>query len=85
MTAEHGAMLDRLRGLLTAGGRSAAQGALAWLWARNPRVALLPGFRSMAQVEDLCGALAMGPLDPATMAEVETVLARPPEGPPRER
>jgi aryl-alcohol dehydrogenase-like predicted oxidoreductase len=85
VTADHAAMLDLLRGLLTAGGRSPAQGALSWLWARNPRVVPLPGFRTVEQVEDLCGAMGQGPLDQATMQAFETAIARPPEGPPRER
>jgi aryl-alcohol dehydrogenase-like predicted oxidoreductase len=85
VTAEHAAALDRLRDLMTTGGRSPAQGALGWLWARTPRVVPLPGFRTVAQVEDLCGALAAGPLDAAVMAAIEQAIARPPEGPPRER
>jgi aryl-alcohol dehydrogenase-like predicted oxidoreductase len=78
-------MFDRLRDLVTSGGRSPAQGALAWLWARNPRALPIPGFRTPEQVEDLCGALAKGPLDASIMNEVEATLLRDPEGPPRER
>jgi aryl-alcohol dehydrogenase-like predicted oxidoreductase len=85
VTADHAGALDRLRDYLTTGGRSPAQGALGWLWARNPRVVPLPGLRTVAQVEDLCGALARGPLDDAVLALVEGAIARPPEGPPRER
>jgi aryl-alcohol dehydrogenase-like predicted oxidoreductase len=85
VTPESAAMFDRLRALLVSGGRSPAQGALAWLWARNLRVLPVPGFRNEAQVADLCGALEKGPLDEATMAAVEAVLVRPPEGPPRDR
>jgi aryl-alcohol dehydrogenase-like predicted oxidoreductase len=85
VTADHAAMLDRVRGLLTTGGRSPAQGALAWLWARNGRLVPLPGFRTVAQVDDLCAALLQGPLDAATMEGIEAALNRPQEGPPRER
>jgi aryl-alcohol dehydrogenase-like predicted oxidoreductase len=85
VTAEHAAMVDRLRDLLATGGRNPAQGALAWLWARNPHVLPVPGFRTPAQVEDLVAALDKGPLDPTTMAEIEATLERPDEGPPRER
>ncbi len=81
----HVAIFDRLRDLVTTGGRTPAQGALAWLWARNPRVLPVPGFRTVEQVQDLCGALAKGPLDATVMTKVETTLVRPPEGPPRER
>lgn len=83
--SDHAAILSRLRDLLTADGRSPAQGALAWLWARNPRVVPLPGFRTVEQVDDLCAALAKGPLDTTGMAAVEAAIQRPPEGPPRER
>jgi aryl-alcohol dehydrogenase-like predicted oxidoreductase len=85
VTADHAAMLDRLRSLLTTGGRTPAQGALAWLWARNPRVVPLPGFRTVAQVEDLCAALDKGPLDAPTMTAIEAAVQRLPEGPARER
>jgi aryl-alcohol dehydrogenase-like predicted oxidoreductase len=77
--------LDAVRALLQSGGRTLAQGALAWLWARSDLALPIPGFRTVAQVQDLAGALAQGPLAPAIMAEIETVILREPEGPPRER
>jgi aryl-alcohol dehydrogenase-like predicted oxidoreductase len=85
VTADHAATLDWLRDLLTTGGRSPAQGALAWLLARNPCVVPSPGFRTVEQVQDLCAAPSAGPLDMSTIAAIETAVARPPEGPPRER
>lgn len=77
--------LDAVRGLLQTGGRSLAQGALGWLWARADTTLPIPGFRTVAQVTDLAGALEHGPLSPATMAAIEAVILREPEGPPRER
>lgn len=77
--------LDAVRGLLTTGGRTLPQGAIGWLWARSHRTLPIPGFRTAAQVEDLAGALDHGPLPDAVMAEIETVIDRDPEGPPRER
>ena len=85
VTADHAARLDRVRDLLTAGGRSMAQGAVSWILARNARAVPLPGFRTVEQVEDLCGALSKGPLDPTALAAVESVVQRAHEGPPRER
>ncbi len=79
------AALDAVREILTSGGRTLAQGALAWLWARSPNALPIPGFRTPQQVTDLAGALAVGPLTSAQMSEIETLLARPPEGPPQER
>ncbi|MGC1377660.1 MAG: aldo/keto reductase [Anaerolineales bacterium] len=68
------AKVEALRGILTAGGRSVAQGALAWLWARSAQTLPIPGFRTVAQVEDNCGALQFGPLTKAQMGEIEGIL-----------
>nr|WP_033272835.1 aldo/keto reductase [Actinospica acidiphila] len=70
------ARVDALRDVLTSGGRTLAQGALAWLWARSPRTVPIPGFRSVAQAEENAGALAEGPLTEQQMAEVERILQR---------
>lgn len=77
--------LHAVRDLLQTDGRSLAQGAIAWLWARSARTLPIPGFRTVAQVTDLVGALEKGALPPSVMAEIEAVIAREPEGPPRER
>jgi len=70
------AKIDALRDILTSDGRTLAQGALAWLWARSPRTVPIPGFRSVAQAEENAGALAKGPLSEGEMAEVERILRR---------
>ncbi|MCQ4210270.1 MULTISPECIES: aldo/keto reductase [Streptomyces] len=70
------ARVDSLRSVLTSGGRTPAQGALAWLWARSPRTVPIPGFRTVAQAEENAGALAHGPLTPAELAQVEVILGR---------
>lgn len=65
--------LDRLaalRATLTSDGRSLAQAALGWLWARSPVTVPIPGFKTVAQVEDNVGALAYGPLSAEQMAAV---------------
>ncbi|PWE07254.1 aldo/keto reductase [Streptomyces sp. BSE7F] len=74
------ARVDALRDILTSGGRTLAQGALAWLWARSPRTVPIPGFRSVAQAEENAGALAKGPLTEQQMTEVERILQRPEAG-----
>ena len=69
--------LDKLQAvvdILRSNGRTPAQGALAWLLARSERNLPIPGFRSLAQVEENCRALEFGPLTPAQMAEIETLL-----------
>jgi aryl-alcohol dehydrogenase-like predicted oxidoreductase len=70
---------DAVRDVLTSGGRTLAQGALAWAWARSPRTVPIPGCRTVAQVEENVGAMAHGPLTPEQFAEVEAVLR--PDGP----
>jgi aryl-alcohol dehydrogenase-like predicted oxidoreductase len=65
-----------VREILRSDGRTLAQGALAWLWARSERTIPIPGCRTVAQVEENAGALAHGPLTPAQLAEVERLLAR---------
>ena len=77
--------LDAIRDLLRADGRTLSQGALAWLWARSPVTIPLPGFRTVAQVEENAGALQKGPLSSEIMAEIERAVMREPEGEPRER
>ncbi len=76
MAPEFAARLDAVRDLLTSGGRTLTQGALAWLWARSPRTFPIPGFRTVAQVEENVGALEKGPLPADVMAEIDAALAR---------
>ncbi|MFE5119565.1 aldo/keto reductase [Streptomyces sp. NPDC056669] len=68
--------VDALRSILTSDGRTLAQGALAWIWARSPRTIPIPGFRTVAQAEENAGALAKGPLTAGQMADVERILGR---------
>ncbi|PJI91491.1 aryl-alcohol dehydrogenase-like predicted oxidoreductase [Yoonia maricola] len=74
------AQLNAVRETLMSDGRSLAQGAIAWLWARTPNAMPIPGFRTPEQVHDLCGALDHGALTPAQMTEIETILERSEEG-----
>jgi aryl-alcohol dehydrogenase-like predicted oxidoreductase len=68
--------LASIRDVLASDGRSVAQGALAWLWARSPATVPIPGFRSAQQVEENCGALAHGPLTSTQLAEIDRLLGR---------
>jgi aryl-alcohol dehydrogenase-like predicted oxidoreductase len=68
--------IDTVRDILTRNGRTLAQGALGWIWARHPRTIPLPGFRNTAQVEDNAGALQHGPLAEEDFAEVQQALGR---------
>ena len=70
------ARVDALKDVLTSGGRTLGQGALAWLWARSPRAVPIPGFRSVAQAEQNAGALEKGALTGEQLAEVDRILER---------
>jgi aryl-alcohol dehydrogenase-like predicted oxidoreductase len=68
--------VDAVRDVLTSGGRTLAQGALAWLWAYSDRSVPIPGCRTVAQVEENAGALAHGPLSASELADVEKLMGR---------
>jgi aryl-alcohol dehydrogenase-like predicted oxidoreductase len=68
--------LDAIRQILTSSGRSLSQGALAWIWGRTPQTIPIPGFRTVAQVEENCAAMQFGPLSADQMKEINTLLGR---------
>lgn len=72
-TLEH---LDALRDILTSGGRTLTQGALAWIWARSGRTVPIPGIRTVAQAAENAGALQFGPLTADQMQQIDTLLGR---------
>lgn len=74
--AEYLKMLDAVREILVSGGRTLAQGALAWLWARSEKTLPIPGFRTVKQVQENAAAMEFGPLTQAQFAEIETILGR---------
>jgi aryl-alcohol dehydrogenase-like predicted oxidoreductase len=67
---------DAVREILASSGRTVAQGALAWLWARSPQTIPIPGFRTAAHVKENAGAMAFGPLAPDQMRQIEKLLDR---------
>jgi aryl-alcohol dehydrogenase-like predicted oxidoreductase len=67
---------DAVRQILASNGRSVAQGALAWLWARSQMTLPIPGFRTVAQVNENAGAMKFGPLTADQMREIDTILER---------
>jgi aryl-alcohol dehydrogenase-like predicted oxidoreductase len=68
--------LPKIRDVLTSGGRTLAQGALAWLWGRSEHNIPIPGIRTVRQAEENAGAMRFGPLTPAQMEEIENLLGR---------
>lgn len=73
-TPEWLARMDAVRDILTSGGRTAAQGALAWIWARSGQTLPIPGFRTVAQVRENVGALERGPLAPEQLRQLHPLL-----------
>jgi aryl-alcohol dehydrogenase-like predicted oxidoreductase len=68
--------LASIRDVLTSGGRTLSQGALAWIWARSPWTVPIPGFKTVAQVDENCKALQFGPLNAGQMAQIDQILGR---------
>lgn len=68
--------LTDVRDVLTANGRTLAQGALAWVLATQPTGVPLPGFRRVEQVIDSVGVLSAAPVTTGELDDVATVLGR---------
>ncbi len=73
---EYSQKVGAVREILSSGGRTLAQGALAWLWARSPRTIPIPGFRTVKQVEENARAIEFGPLTKEQFLEIEKLLGR---------
>ena len=65
--------LDRIRNVLTRDGRTLAQAALGWLWARSDRMIPIPGYKTVAQVEENAGAMRFDALTAEQMRAIETI------------
>ena len=68
-------VVEALREPLTSGGRTMAQGALAYIWAIDPRMIPIPGFKSVEQVQQNAGAMEFGPLGEDEVQQVQEVVA----------
>jgi aryl-alcohol dehydrogenase-like predicted oxidoreductase len=68
--------LESIREILTSNGRSLVQGALAWIWARSEKTIPIPGFKTVAQVEENAKAMDFGPLTAEQMKEIDRLLGR---------
>jgi len=76
-SAEYAQKVGVVREILASDGRTWAQGALAWLWARSPKTIPIPGFRTVKQVQENARALEFGPLTIDQFLEIEKILGRP--------
>ena len=66
--------LDMAREILTTNGRTPAQGALGWLWARSKQNVPITGFKSVKQVEENVKALDYGPITYGQVHEIEEIM-----------
>jgi aryl-alcohol dehydrogenase-like predicted oxidoreductase len=74
--AENLQKLQSIREVLTEDGRTLAQAALGWLWARSENCIPIPGFKTIQQVEENVGAMYFGPLSTQQMERVNAILER---------
>lgn len=68
--------VEDLRDVLTSNGRTLAQGALGWLWARSEVTIPIPGFKTVEQVQENAGAMEFGPLGGEQMRAIDRILGR---------
>jgi len=74
--AERLQKLAALREVLTQDGRTLAQAALGWLWARSGVTIPIPGFKTVGQVTENAAALRRGLLSADQMQAIERILGR---------
>jgi aryl-alcohol dehydrogenase-like predicted oxidoreductase len=65
--------LDAIKEILRSNGRTLAQGALGWIWAKSDKTIPIPGFKTERQVEENAGAMDFGPLTHSQMQEIEEI------------
>jgi aryl-alcohol dehydrogenase-like predicted oxidoreductase len=68
--------IDAVREILSSGGRSLVQGALAWHWGRSDKLIPIPGIRTVKQAEENCAAMDFGPLSKSQISEIDSILGR---------
>ena len=65
--------LNTIKEILRSDGRTLAQGALGWIWAKSDKTIPIPGFKTEKQVEENIGAMDFGPLTLSQMMEIEEI------------
>jgi len=66
--------LDSIKEILTSEGRTMAQGAIAWLWAKSNVTIPIPGFKNSKQVEQNVGAIEYGPLVKDQVDKIDKII-----------
>jgi aryl-alcohol dehydrogenase-like predicted oxidoreductase len=73
---ESARQVEASREILTAGGRTLAQAALAWIWARSEITIPIPGFKTVTQMQENIAAIDFGPLSTEQMAAIDSLVDR---------
>jgi aryl-alcohol dehydrogenase-like predicted oxidoreductase len=68
--------VEALREVFTSGGRSMAQGALAYILGLDDRMVPIPGFKSVQQVRDNAATMDFGPFSKEEVEQVRGIVAR---------
>lgn len=68
------AAVDAIGDVLRSGGRTMAQGALAYIWALDERMIPIPGFKSVEQITQNAGAMTHGPLTVEQVAQIDSIV-----------
>lgn len=74
--AERMEVLDAAREILTANGHTLPQACLAYIWALDENMVPIPGFRTVAQVEENAKAMELGPLSQEQVSEVKEIVSQ---------
>ncbi len=76
VAAERLQQLEMVRDVITANGHTLAQASLAYIWALDPNMVPIPGFRSIAQVKENAKAMELGPLSKDQVSQIHKILGR---------
>jgi aryl-alcohol dehydrogenase-like predicted oxidoreductase len=74
--AERLAVVDAVRDILTSNGHTLPQACLAYIWALDEKMVPIPGFRTVAQVEENAKALELGPLSQEQVSQVREIASK---------
>jgi aryl-alcohol dehydrogenase-like predicted oxidoreductase len=64
-----------VKDVLTSSGHTLPQACLAYIWALDENMVPIPGFRTIAQVEENAAAMELGPLSTEQVLRVQEIMA----------
>ncbi|HYP21003.1 MAG TPA: aldo/keto reductase [Chloroflexia bacterium] len=76
--AERLRQIEAMRDTMTLDGRTMAQASLGYIWARSERTIPIPGFKTVAQVEENAAAIHCGPLTQQQVRRLDEIMGREP-------